>query len=180
MQIMLKIKPEATEALQKQQGTTDASRTLLQTADELGVTLEPVQPGEADPTLELYIGLEVAAPLTGEAPRAVFGHGISVASSVAGSAPLSPAARIIPRKLIAASSWIHRRVSCHVRGWAACRRHVCQRSIREVTARTIAGASAAGPFRSSVVLAPRLHSGFIGFCSNSIVSGLGKGGKVID
>ena len=72
MQIMLKIKPEATEALQKQQGTTDASRTLLQTAEELGVTLEPVHPGETDPTLAPYFAVEVADVEEAEQVRARF------------------------------------------------------------------------------------------------------------
>lgn len=51
MQVMIIVKPEATEALQQRQGTTDASRALLRAADEFGVTLEPVHPGETDRTL---------------------------------------------------------------------------------------------------------------------------------
>lgn len=72
MQVMIKVKPEATEGLQKRQGTTDASRTLLQTADELGVTLEPVHPGETDPTLAPFFAVEVADAEDAEQVRARF------------------------------------------------------------------------------------------------------------
>ena len=72
MQVMIIVKPEATEALQQRQGTTDASRALLQAADELGVTLEPVHPGETDPTLAPYFAVEVADADEAEQVRARF------------------------------------------------------------------------------------------------------------
>ncbi len=72
MQIMIKVKPEATEALQRRQATTDASQTLLQAADELGVTLEPVHPGETDPTLAPYFTVEVADAEEAEQVRSRF------------------------------------------------------------------------------------------------------------
>ena len=69
---MIKVKPEATEALQQRQGTTDASEELLQAAEELGVTLEPVHPGETDPTLAPYFVVEVEDPDEAEQVRARF------------------------------------------------------------------------------------------------------------
>jgi hypothetical protein len=72
MQVMIKVKPEATEGLQQQQGTTDASQALLQTAQELGVKLEPVHPGETDPTLAPFFAIEVEDADKAEQVRARF------------------------------------------------------------------------------------------------------------
>jgi hypothetical protein len=72
MQVMIKVKPEATEALHQRQGTTEASRALLQAAEELGVKLEPVHPGETDPTLAPYFVAEVEDPDEAEQVRARF------------------------------------------------------------------------------------------------------------
>jgi hypothetical protein len=72
MQVMVKVKPEASAGLQREQDTTEASNTLLQAAQELGVRLEPVHPGETDPTLAPYFAIEVGDPLKAEEVRARF------------------------------------------------------------------------------------------------------------
>jgi hypothetical protein len=72
MQVMIKVKPEASAELQKAPDTTGASSTLLQAAQELGVTLEPVHPGETDPTLAPYFAIEVRDPMKAEEVRALF------------------------------------------------------------------------------------------------------------
>jgi hypothetical protein len=72
MQVMIKVKPEVSAALQTEQDVTEASSTLLQAAQELGVTLEPVHPGETDPTLAPYFAIEVADHAKAEEVRARF------------------------------------------------------------------------------------------------------------
>ena len=72
MQVMIKVKPEVSAELQTEQDITEASSTLLQAAQELGVTLEPVHPGETDPTLAPYFAIEVADPVKAEEVRARF------------------------------------------------------------------------------------------------------------
>lgn len=72
MQVMIKVKAEASAELQKQHEATEASNSLLQAAQELGVTLEPVHPGETDPNLAPYFAIEVADPVKADEVRARF------------------------------------------------------------------------------------------------------------
>jgi hypothetical protein len=72
VQIIVKVKPEDTQALQQGQAATEGARRLLHTAQELDVTLEPVHPGESDPSLAPYFAIEVADPDQAEKVRARF------------------------------------------------------------------------------------------------------------
>ena len=69
MQITVRVRPDVALTLHQRQSNTDASAQLLRTAEELGVTLEPLHPGARDPLLTPYFVVEV--PDQGTAERVI-------------------------------------------------------------------------------------------------------------
>ncbi|HEY0323790.1 MAG TPA: hypothetical protein VGC66_22750 [Pyrinomonadaceae bacterium] len=66
MYITVQLDKEAALALQGQQPETDASRQIIEAANELGATLKPMHPGTADPDLASYFFVEVPDAATAE------------------------------------------------------------------------------------------------------------------
>ena len=59
MRITVKVRPEYASALQGREQPSGEVDALLERADRLGVSLEPVHPGERDPSLAGYFTVEV-------------------------------------------------------------------------------------------------------------------------
>lgn len=59
MRIIIYVKPDVAGLLHKRGRATKASHELKQTAQELGVELEPMHPDVDDPNLQAYFMVEV-------------------------------------------------------------------------------------------------------------------------
>jgi hypothetical protein len=66
MYITIQLDKDEALALQGQQPDTEASSQIIEAAKELGVTLKPMHPGTADPTLASYFFVEVPDAATAE------------------------------------------------------------------------------------------------------------------
>lgn len=66
MHVTIRVRPDAALALHRRQLPTNTSEELLQTAEQLGVVLEPMHPGAEEPHLAPYFTVEVPDQATGE------------------------------------------------------------------------------------------------------------------
>lgn len=66
MHTTIRVRPDVALTLHRQQPSTTASEELLQTAEQLGVVLEPMHPGAEDPHLAPYFVVEIPDPATAE------------------------------------------------------------------------------------------------------------------
>ena len=60
------IRSDTAPSLHQRKAETDAARDVLRTADELGVSLEPMHAGVDDPALAGYFSVEVADPASAQ------------------------------------------------------------------------------------------------------------------
>lgn len=66
MHVTIRVRPEVALALHGRQLPTSESEGLLQTAEQLGMMLEPMHPGAEEPHLASYFTVEVQDPATAE------------------------------------------------------------------------------------------------------------------
>jgi hypothetical protein len=66
MHVTIRLRPDAALTLHGRQPPTSESEELLQTVEQLGMRLEPMHPGAAEPHLASYFTVEVQDPATAE------------------------------------------------------------------------------------------------------------------
>jgi hypothetical protein len=66
MQVTVRLRPDASLALERRQPPTHASEELLQVVAQLGVALAPVHSEVEEPSLAAYFTIQVPRPATAE------------------------------------------------------------------------------------------------------------------
>jgi hypothetical protein len=69
VEVSVKLKPQVAEALDRQGARTPEASAVLASVEALGVPLQPVHPGHADPELRTYYRLEAPDERTAEQVR---------------------------------------------------------------------------------------------------------------